>query len=198
MSKGAETRNAILDQGLSMASTEGIEGLTIGELAKAVGMSKSGLFAHFSSKQDLQLAVLEAAVDRFVGTVVAPALRQPRGEPRVRALFENWLAWEAAEFLPGGCPFIAAAQELDDKPGRLRDYLVASQRDWLEALSTAARIAVEEGHFRRDLDTRQFAYELYSIILAYQHFRRLLHDPATLTRCRAAFESLLERCRPRS
>lgn len=195
MSKGTETRSAILEEALAMASTEGVEGLTIGELAKAVGMSKSGLFAHFSSKEELQLAVLQAAVDRFVNTVVAPALRRPRGEPRVRALFDNWLAWEAAEFLPGGCPFIAAAQELDDKPGRPRDYLVASQRDWLETLSTAARIAVEEGHFRHDLDTRQFAYELYSIILAYQHFRRLLHDPATRERCRTAFESLIERCR---
>ncbi len=195
MSKGIATRSTILDRGLAMASTEGLEGLTIGELAKAVGMSKSGLFAHFASKEELQVAVLEAAVERFIATVVAPALRQPRGEPRVRALFGNWLAWEAAEFLPGGCPFIAAAQELDDKPGRLRDSLVASQRDWLEALATAARIAVEEGHFRRDLDTAQFAYELYSIILAYHHFRRLLRDPSTTERCRSAFEALLGRSR---
>jgi len=159
-----------------------------------VGLSKSGLFAHFGSKEDLQLAVMRTAVDRFVHGVVSPALRQPRGEPRVKALFEGWLAWAA--LLPGGCPFLAVANDLDDRPGPVRDYVVQAQRDWLDALGTAARIAVAEGHFRADLDVEQFAWDLDSIFLAYHRFHRLLRDPRTDERCRATFEALLERSRP--
>lgn len=189
--KGAETRALILDTALAQASRMGLEALSIGNLAQEVGMSKSGLFAHFDSKESLQLAVLETAVERFVAVVITPALKAPRGEPRVRSLFENWMTWEEAKFQPGGCVFIATANELDDRPGPLRDSLVSSQRDWLEALATAARIAVEEGHFREDLDTRQFAYDLYSIILAFHHFSRLLRDPDASSRARQAFGDLL-------
>jgi AcrR family transcriptional regulator len=195
VSKGEQTRDAILDTALALASTGGLEGLSIGQLARQVGLSKSGLFAHFGSKEDLQLAVLQTAVDRFIAEVVTPALRQPRGEPRVRAFFERWLDWEQATFLPGGCPFLAVSCELDDRPGRVRDFLVASQNDWLEALAAAARIAVSEGHFRADLDPAQFAYEIYSVILAYHQFTRLMHDPTTEQRCRLAFEGLIERSR---
>lgn len=193
MSKGEQTRSTILDTALSEASTVGLGGISIGGLAKKVELSKSGLFAHFGSKEDLQLQILATARDRFVATVIAPALRLPRGEPRVRGLFENWLVWSEAAFLPGGCPFIATANEVDDVPGPLRDFLVQSQRDWLDTLATAARIAVDEGHFRADLDVEQFAYDFYSIALAYHHFHRLLEDPATVERCRSAFESLTER-----
>jgi AcrR family transcriptional regulator len=193
--KGAQTRDAILDIALSQASVGGLGGLSIGGLAQEVGLSKSGLFAHFGSKEELQIAVLRTAADRFVAEVVSPGLRHPRGEPRVRALFEGWLAWERASFLPGGCPFVAASSELDDRPGPVRDYLVQTQRDWLDALATAARIAVEEGHFREDLDPAQFAYEQYSIALAFHQFHRLLRDPATEERCRRAFEGLLARSR---
>src|SRR5690242_942401 len=104
-------------------------------------MSKSGLFAHFASKEALQIAVLDDARDRFVTTVVSPALKEPRGEPRVRALFDRWLRWEQAAFQPGGCVFVAAAAELDDQEGPVRDRLVEIQRDWVDALETAARIA---------------------------------------------------------
>lgn len=193
MSKGEETRSTILDTALAEASTVGLGGISIGGLAKKVELSKSGLFAHFDSKQDLQLQILATARDRFVATVVAPALKLPRGEPRVRGLFENWLVWSEASFLPGGCPFISTANEVDDVPGPLRDFLAQSQRDWLDTLATAARIAVDEGHFRGDLDVDQFAYDFYSIALAYHHFHRLLEDPATVGRCRNAFESLIER-----
>jgi AcrR family transcriptional regulator len=195
VTKGADTRGAILDIALALASTGGLEGLSIGNLAQAVGLSKSGLFAHFGSKEELQLAVLRTAVDRFVAEVIAPALREPRGEPRVRALFERWLGWETATYLPGGCPFIAVSNELDDRPGPVRDYLVQSQRDWLDALANAARIAVAEGHFRADLDADQFAYEVYSGILAFHQFYRLLRDPSTGDRCRRAFEQLVQRSR---
>lgn len=191
MTKGETTRTAILEQAFATASRLGLEGLTIGHLADEVGLSKSGLFAHFRSKEELQLQVLETAVERFVETVVAPALKEPRGEPRVRALFERWMEWETANFQPGGCIFIATANELDDRPGPLRDRLVAYQRDWLETLATAARIAVQEGHFRSGLDVQQFAYDLYAVILAYHHFSRLLRDPVAEDRARRSFEGLL-------
>ena len=158
-------------------------------------MSKSGLFAHFRSKEEMQTQVLQTAVDRFIDTVVAPALRQPRGEPRVRAIFDRWLAWAEASWLPGGCLFIASAIELDDRPGPLREFLVSAQRDWLDALANTARIAVEEGHFRADLDTAQFAYELYSIALSYHHFQRLMRDPKAHDRAASAFEDLLRKSR---
>ncbi|HEV8630413.1 MAG TPA: TetR/AcrR family transcriptional regulator [Thermoanaerobaculia bacterium] len=195
MSKGATTREAILDKALALASTGGLDGLSIGELAREVGLSKSGLFAHFGSKEDLQIAILRTAVARFIAEVVSPALRKPRGEPRVRALFESWVVWEQATFLPGGCPFLAVSCELDDRPGPVRDFLVQSQRDWLDTIATAVRIAIGEGHFAKDVDPEQFAYELYSLILAYHQFRRLLRDPRTDERCRLAFEQLLERSR---
>lgn len=191
MAKGETTRDAILERALSIATQTGLEGLTMGNLAKEVQLSKSGLFAHFQSKEQLQLDVLETAVARFIEMVIAPALREPRGEPRVRALFERWMTWENAPFLPGGCPFIALANELDDRPGPLRDRLVSYQRDWLQALATAARIAVAEKHFRADLESEQFAYDLYAIILGYQHFSRLLRDPAAESRARQGFEALI-------
>ena len=195
MRKGRRTRNAILDTALAEASTVGLCGISIGGLARRMELSKSGLFAHFGSKEGLQLQILETARDRFVETVVAPALRLPRGEPRIRGMFENWLSWSRASFLPGGCPFISTANELDDVPGLLRDFLVDSQRDWLAALAMAARISVEEGHLASDLDVDQFAYEFYSLILAYHHFHRLLEDPDTERRCRTAFDELIERSR---
>lgn len=194
MSKGQETRAAILDRALEVTSEKGLEGLSIGSLAKDVGMSKSGLFGHFDSKVNLQLQVLETAVQRFVGMVIAPALREPRGEPRVRALFENWLVW--SQELSGGCPFIGSANEMDDRPGVVRDRLVAYQQDWIEGLATAARVSVQEGHFRSDVDAEQFAYDFYSIALAYHHFHRLMRDSASEARARRSFEQLLDSCRP--
>lgn len=191
MTKGEETRAAVLERAFAEATRVGLEGLTIGRLAEEVGLSKSGLFAHFESKEALQLQVLETAAERFIETVVAPALKEPRGEPRVHALFERWMEWETASFQPGGCIFIATAKELDDRPGPVRDRLVAYQVDWLDTLATAARVAVDEGHFRPDLDTEQFAHDLYAVILAYHHFSRLLHDPAAERRARSSFEALL-------
>jgi AcrR family transcriptional regulator len=195
MSKGEATRNAIVETALSEASRSGLDALSIGGLARELGMSKSGVFAHFESKEDLQLKILEEARHRFVEIVIAPALKEARGLPRIRALFENWLRWQGLPSLPGGCIFIAIANELDDQPGRLRDALVASQRDWLRALATAASIAVEEGHFHGDVETGQFAYDMYSIALAYHHFDRLLRDPRAEARARTAFAELIKLCR---
>jgi AcrR family transcriptional regulator len=196
MSKGTTTKEHILDEALKIVSSLGLDNLSIGGLAAAVGLSKSGVYAHFQSKEQLQIEILETAGRRFVETVVAPALTLRRGEPRIRGLFENWLAWSQASYLPGGCIFIAASNEFDDICGSIRDYLVQSQKDWIANLSMAAKIAIDEGHFRNDLDTGQFAYDFYSIVLAYHHFGRLLKDPNALERCRAAFENLITNSRP--
>lgn len=192
MAKGEDTRRAILAEALSLASEVGLDGLSIGLLAERVGMSKSGLFAHFGSKEDLELAVLDEAASRFVDVVVSPALRERRGLPRVRALFERWLTWTDQPFLPGGCVFLHASVELDDKPGPARDRLVATQKDWLETLAHAARIAVEEGHFRKDLDVHQLAFEVFSIAYGYHFLDRLLRDPKAEKRARAAFDRLVD------
>lgn len=191
MSKGAETRDRIIDRALRAASVDGLEGISLGRLAADVGMSKSGLFAHFASKEALQLDVLAAASEKFTDVVVRPAFTQPRGEPRVRALFERWLMWEREESLPGGCVFTHAAAELDDRPGPARDALVDWQRQWLDALGKAARIAVNEGHFRTDLDAELFAFQQYGLVMAYYHHRRLFQDPQAEDRVRRAFDALV-------
>jgi len=190
ITKGAETRAAILDEAVLVVSRVGFSDLTIGQLAEQTQMSKSGLFAHFKSKEQLQLDTLEHARRRFVDLVVRPALSAERGEPRVRTLFEGWLEW-ASNSLDGGCIFVAASAELDDRPGELRDALVRSETDWLELLATVARAAVAEGHFSSDLDAEQFAFQVHGVMLAYHHARRLLRDEAAGMRARTAFDAVL-------
>jgi AcrR family transcriptional regulator len=192
MSKGEVTRQTIVGRAIELAALVGLEGLSIGKLAEDLSLSKSGLFAHFRSKQNLQIQVIEAATDEFIQFVIVPAIRQPRGEPRVRAFFERWLAWGER---PGGCLFVSAAAELDDQPGPTRDALCKAQRDWLDALAHGAKIAVEEGHFNKKLDTEQFAFELYSLMLGCHHFSRFMHDPKALKRTRKAFETLIDNAR---
>jgi AcrR family transcriptional regulator len=192
MGKGEETKQAIVDQALDLVSTIGLEKLTIGALASATGMSKSGLFAHFRSKEQLQLQVLVEARQRFIDIVIAPALKEPRGEARIRAIFESSMKqWE--HDLPGGCIFHAVSAELDDQPGPARDYLIEVQKDYADTLRRAAEIAIEEGEFRKDLDLDQFVFELGSITAAYHHFGRLLGDPAAEQRAHNMFEGLLAR-----
>lgn len=191
MAKGADTRDRILDQALQLASTDGLEGVSIGRLAQEVGLSKSGLFAHFRSKEELELAVLATATAKFAEVVIRPAFAAPRGEPRVRALFERWLAWERHESIPGGCVFMQLSVELDDRPGAPRDALVLAQRRWLETLAKAASLAIETGHFRPDLDTRLFAFQLYGILSSYYHLKRLLRDETAEGSARSSFELLV-------
>lgn len=176
--KGRNTRAQILEVALAVVSREGLAGLTIGELAKAVGMSKSGLFAHFRGIDSLQLAVLEMAVERFISTVMQPAFEKPRGEARLEALVRNWLKFiNGSDMQPGGSVLIAASVELDDRPGALRDFVQTAQRDLITNIEKAARIAVDTGDFRKDLDCEQFAWSLYSFVLGYHHFSRMLNDP---------------------
>lgn len=191
MRKGEETRQAILDEAIQVASQDGLRGLTIGQLAAHIEMSKSGLFAHFKSKESLQLEVLEHARQRFIDSVMRPALAAPRGRTRLDTLFDHWLTWTNDE-LNGGCIFVAAASELDDRPGPVRDALVRSERDWLDSIATIAGTAVAEGEFRSDVDVEQFAYELHGIMLSHHHASRLLRDERAPERARRAYESVVE------
>lgn len=191
MSKGQRTRERILDQALGLASVSGLEGLSIGMLARHTGMSKSGLFAHFGSKAALQREVLEAAVARFIARVVKPGRAGRRGIARLDALFGNWLAWAEDEPHAGGCPFVAAAAELDDREGPLRDYLVGVTQDWFNLIGGTARQAMADGTFRADLDTGQFAHDFYAICLGYHNASRLLRDPQARRYARNAYKRLV-------
>jgi AcrR family transcriptional regulator len=196
--KGEQTRKEIVARALEVASKVGLEGVTLGALANDLGRSKSGVFAHFKSKEALQLEALQEIVDRFLTTVFRPALAHPRGEPRLRALFENDLAWIKGSFFRGGCLLISLSYEYDDRPGPIRDLLVRSQRDWLASLARAAHIAIEEGHFRDDLDCEQFAYQMQSLCIGYQYNSRLLGDAKAEKQLRASFEQLVLSSRPAS
>jgi AcrR family transcriptional regulator len=198
MPKGEETRDRILDRALNRATRDGLSGLSIGVLADELGMSKSGLFAHFGSKEDLQIEVLRLAAQRFEDYVWRPALKAPRGEPRLRKVFERWMLWVNQPSSPGGCIFVAAASELDDKEGRPRAFLVNEQKKLCAAIAKAARLSVEAGHFRSDLDCDQFAFDAYGVVLGYNFQRRLMRDPKAEARARRAFERLVELAHPRS
>lgn len=196
--KGVNTREHILDEAYKIASLEGIEGLTIGTLADKVGMSKSGLFAHFKSKDALQLSVLEKAVDLFTKKVFKDSFKAPRGEPRVLAVLENWIKFLDDKANPGGSLLVAASFELDDKPGVLRDYVQQSQKNLIENLKKSAQIAIDEGHFSDSLDTGHFAWTLYAFVLGYHHSKRMLEDPDAEKHLRAAFKGLLDSCKTKT
>ncbi len=190
--KGKETRVGILTQAIREVSVVGLDGLSIGALAKKTGLSKSGLFAHFESKEELQIQILDFAAETFVADVVMPALKKPRGEPRIRALFQRWLTWAFGGHLPGGCIFLSAATELDDKPGALRSHLQHSQERWIATLARSAALAKDEHHFDATLDTQQFAFELYGIMMASHFYGRLLNSQSKAkAHARAAFDRLL-------
>ena len=195
MGKGAITRNTILTHAAELASQVGLSGLTIGALADDLELSKSGLFAHFRSKEALQIQVLEHASQSFIERVVTPSLKTPRGELRMRSLFDRWLEWGRDRTFPGGCVFVAAASELDDRPGPVRERLVALQRQWLELLVVSFRKGVESGQFTSRGDAEQFAQDLYGIMLAFHHQFRLMNDPAAEARARHAFERILSQAK---
>jgi AcrR family transcriptional regulator len=191
--KGEQTRVAILDEALRIASRLGLEGLTIGSLADATGMSKSGLFAHFGSREDLQLAVLEHAAQRYGELVFVPVLKIERGLPRLRALFERWLDWTIESGLPGGCIMISAAAEYDDRPGPIRDAVIANQHRGNAISQKAVRLAIEEGHLSPATDPEQISFEMLGIVLASHNHRRLLGDREARKRALTAFDELISR-----
>jgi len=190
--KGRQTKAAIVDQALRMAAQVGLEGLSIGALADAMGMSKSGVFAHFGSREELQIAVVREYYARFERQVFQPAMRAPRGLPRVRALFERWMRVTSTE-LESGCIFIGGAVEFDDRPGPVREALVQAVSVWLEAFTRAIRQAKAEGHLRADVAERQITFEVHALILALHYEARFLHQPGALKRATTGFEHLLAR-----
>jgi AcrR family transcriptional regulator len=194
--KGEHTRNLILNEAVALASQVGLEGLSIGSLASRLDLSKSGLFAHFGSKEDLQLYTLKQSQTLFRERVFSPALAEAAGLPRLRALFFNWLAWVDGNDLPGGCPILAASMEYDDRPGAVRELLVAGQRELRGAIAKAILLAIDEGHLKPQTDPWQLAFELFGIVLATHHDRRLLDDARSAARARDAFERLIEAQRP--
>jgi len=202
MSKGEQTRGAILDEALRIASKLGLEGLTIGSLADATGMSKSGLFAHFGSREDLQLAVLEHAAQLYGEKVFVPVLKIERGLPRLRALFERWLDWTLESGLPGGCIMISTAIEYDDRPGPIRDAAIENQHRGNAITQKAVRLAIEEGHLAAGTDPEQISFEMLGIVLASHNHRRLLGDKEARKRALTAFDQLISRhsmpARPRA
>jgi AcrR family transcriptional regulator len=193
--KGERTRQSILERAVNVASLEGLEGLTIGRLADELKMSKSGLFAHFGSKEDLQLAVIEAASRRYIREIFTPALQQPRGLPRLRAICESWLSYIRREVFPGGCFFAAASFEFDSRPGPVQDRVRTLMDDWIGALERAIRMAKDEGHLREDVDPSQLAFELNALFFGANFAFYLRNDEQAIERARRAVESRLDALR---
>lgn len=196
-SKGEATRDAIVKMALVQTMEVGLESVSLGVLAASLGLSKSGLFAHFKSKEALQLAVLEEAIETFSEKVVTPALAMPRGEPRLRALFDLKIRWFRENGFGVGCVFAALEQEYDDRPGPIRDRLVQSQLDWHGALVKAASLAVRERHFASDADPEQIAFEVAGIDAAFRHRHKLIGDDDAHRRAMLAYERLVAAARPR-
>ena len=188
--KGRQTRAAIVDAALASASQNGIEGLSIGLLAEATGMSKSGVFAHFGSREELQISVVREYHARFEAEVFRPAMSEARGLPRLHALFDRWLKRVSVE-IDSGCIYISGAVEFDDRPGSVRDALVAMVQTWRHALERAIRGAVAEHHLRADTDVGQLLFEIHGLILALHHDARFLRHAGAEERARIGFERVL-------
>lgn len=182
--RGAETRKRILEIAVESAAREGLEGLTIGGLAETLGMSKAGLFAHFGSKEDLQIATINAAREIFIERAVSPALRSPDGLPRLRALCEHWLDYSGS-FI-GGCFFAAASSEFDGRPGPVRDRIAECMKEWLSALERAVREGQRLGHVSKEMDAAQIAFELNAFALGSNWARQLFGDRSAVGRSRQA------------
>jgi AcrR family transcriptional regulator len=193
MKKGEDRKRTILQHGLQMASQLGLESVTIGLLAKETRMSKSGLFAHFQSKEKLQIAILEHAGNDFSENIILPALKTQAGILRIRSLVENWIVW--SDNLQGGCLFVSASTEYSDRPGHVRTVLLKQQEEWIDTLKRIAESAIKVGDFRKEIDSGQFAFELYSLLLGFHYFHQLLQDTATKKRQEAALEHLIDRYR---
>lgn len=193
--KGERTRQSILERAVDLASLEGLEGLTIGRLADDLNMSKSGLFAHFGSKEDLQLATIEAAAQRYIREIFRPALEQPRGFPRLMAICDSWLSYIRRGVFPGGCFFAAASFEFDSRPGAVRNTVRRLMDDWIGALEKAVRMAQDEGHLRDDVDPAQLAFELNSLFFGANFAYYLRDDEQALEKARKAVEARLDALR---
>ncbi len=188
--KGRQTKAAIVDAALGLATQIGLEGLSIGALAEVTGMSKSGVFAHFGSREELQISVIRQYHTRFEAEVFVAAMSAPRGLPRLKALFGNWMKRTSFE-IDSGCLYIGGAVEFDDRPGPVRDALVSSVRTWLGAMRRAVQLALEVGHLRADTDVDQLMFELHGLILALHYEARFLKLPGALDRAVRGFDNVL-------
>lgn len=189
MTKGEDTKTAILEAGVDLASRLGLESVTIGALAKATNLSKSGLFAHFQSKENLQIEILRYAGGLFAEVVVVPALKTAAGIKRIEALVNNWQQWEAD--LTGGCIFVAATSDLKNRPGKVREYLIEQQKEWIDTLRRIAESAIRVGDFREDIDLDQFSFELYSLLLGFHLYDKLLNYEDIEQRQQTALKQLI-------
>ena len=192
MHKGQQTKTAIIDVALSLATQMGLEGLTIGAVAEMAGMSKSGVFAHFGSREELQISVIREYHHRFEQEVFYPVLLQARGLPRLRALFANWMQRTSAE-IDSGCLYISGAAEFDDRPGPVRDALASSVQTWMDALHRAVRMSVEQGDLDGQTDAAQMAFEIHGLILACHYEARFLKSKTALSLAQRSFEHILRR-----
>ena len=184
--KGQQTKAVIIDAALNLAAQIGLEGLSIGALAEVTRMSKSGVFAHFGSREELQISVIREYHDKFEQEVFFPAIQEPRGLPRLRALFERWIRRVSVE-IDSGCIYISGAVEFDDRPGPVRDALVAMVADWHQALGKAIRLSIDEGHLKTETDPMQVMFEIHGLILALHHDARFLRSPGAVERARIGF-----------
>jgi AcrR family transcriptional regulator len=192
LQKGQQTKQSIVDAALGLAAQIGLEGLSIGALAEVTQMSKSGVFAHFGSREELQISVIRDYYARFADEVFFPAMDHPRGLPRVHALFSNWMKRVAVE-IQSGCIFISGAVEFDDRPGPVRDALASSVKTWLSAMYRAVVQAKTEGHLNADADEEQMAFEIHGLILAVHYEARFLKNPGATGRAEAGFKNILAR-----
>lgn len=190
--KGQQTKATIVDAALGLATQIGLEGLSIGALAEVARMSKSGVFAHFGSREELQLSVVREYHERFETEVFYPALQAPRGLPRLRQLFANWTQRASAE-IDSGCLYISGAAEFDDRPGPVRDALVSSVKTWLAAVYRSVVQARDEGHLSADIDAEQMVFEIHGLILALQYEARFLRSGKSLQRTAVGFDNILTR-----
>lgn len=188
--KGQQTRAAIVTAALEQAARTGLEGLTIGALAEQMHMSKSGVFAHFGSREDLQIAVLKAYESRFIEEILKPSLVRPRGLPRLLAIVSQWLERTVIEAALG-CIWISSASEYDDRPGAVRDELVSMVQGWQQEISRAVGQSIEAGHLRPDTDVDEVVFGLYGVILVLHHDARLMRSAQALPRARRAIGTLL-------
>ena len=190
--KGQQTKAAIVDAALGLATQIGLEGLSIGALAEVMRMSKSGVFAHFGSREELQISVIREYYARFEAEVFYPAIQHPKGMPRLKALFKNWMNRTSVE-IDSGCLFISGAVEFDDRPGPVRDALAGSVKTWLDAMDRAVVQAREAGHLAENVDEHQMAFEIHGLILALHYEARFLKTPGSVTRANTGFANILAR-----
>lgn len=197
MRKGELTRAAILETALESASRHGLEGLTIGLLAEQMNMSKSGVFAHFGSREDLQIAVLKLYHHLFEQEVFYPSMKEARGLPRLRSMFALWIKKVTRE-IASGCIYISGATEYDDRHGVIREELVGMVNAWQGALLRAAIQAQELGHLQNDVDPEQIVYEMYGLILALHHDARFLKKTGSVQRAELGFEQMIRSYAPKT